>query len=312
LLSALENSLLNHQQSLVFLNRRGTAKLVLCQKCGWEALCPRCDLPLTYHGDKHIMQCHTCGFHDSVPSTCPVCSESDIIFKSIGTKSLVIELERLLPKARIGRFDSDTAKPDSLGVQYASIRDGKIDILVGTQMLGKGLDLPKLSTLGIVLADTSLTFPDYTSEERTYQLLTQALGRVHRGHVAGTAFIQTYHPENNVLLSAVSKDYESFYDSQIEERKLFRFPPYRHMLKLTCSRSSSQNAKRASLQLASELRNRNLPVEIIGPSPAFIEKTHDRYRWQLIIKSTRRIELINIIRDLPANWSYDIDPVNLL
>jgi primosomal protein N' (replication factor Y) (superfamily II helicase) len=312
LLKALEVSLLNSQQSLVFLNRRGTAKLVLCQNCGWEALCPRCDLPLTYHGDKHIMQCHTCGYHEAVPLACPDCSETNIIFRSIGTKSLVTELERLLPKARIGRFDSDTAKPDRLEQQYASILEGKLDILVGTQMLGKGLDLPNLSTLGIVLADTSLTFPDYTSEERTYQLLTQALGRVHRGHVLGSAFIQTYHPENKVLNTAVSNDYESFYSNQAEERKLFGFPPYRYMLKLTCSRSSSQTAQKASQQLGATLRSQKLPIEVIGPSPAFTEKIHNRYRWQLIIKATQRTELIKIIRSLPANWSYDIDPVNLL
>ncbi len=312
LLNALKEALHSKQQSLLFLNRRGTARLILCQNCGWEDHCPRCDLPLTYHGDRHAMECHTCGFTDTVPTACPTCSANDIIFRTIGTKALVAELERLLPEARIQRFDSDTKKADRLSTQYQAIHDGQVDILVGTQMLGKGLDLPKLSTLGIVLADTSLTFPDYTAEERTFQLLTQVMGRVNRGHVPGKVFVQTYHPESPLLLASISKDYEQFYQQQITERQQYGFPPFRYILKISCARATSASAKKASQKLVQDIRDSSARVEVIGPSPAFVEKTNDRYRWQLIVKAADRSELLKIIPTLPANFTYDIDPINLL
>jgi len=312
LLEEVEIALQNKQQSLIFLNRRGTARLILCQKCGWQGLCPRCDLPLTYHGDKHIMQCHTCGHTEKVPHVCPECSANDIIFRSIGTKSLVSEVERLFPDAVVKRFDSDTVKAERLEEQYAAVKDGSVDILVGTQVLGKGLDLPRLSVLGVVMADTSLSFPDYTAEERTFQLLTQVIGRVHRGHVQGSAFIQTHRPENPILQAAIHKDYDRFYKAQLIERKLYGFPPYRYTLKLTCTRANQPSAKRTSEQLATKLRAKPAPIEIVGPGPAFVEKIDNRYRWQLLIKATQRTELIKIIKELPANWFYDIDPTNLL
>lgn len=300
------------EQALVFLNRRGTARLVLCQSCGWQALCPRCDLALTYHGDTHMMQCHTCGFSQKTPSSCQQCSAENIIFRAIGTKSLVTELERLFPDAVIKRFDSDTAKSEKLEKQYADIRNGSVDILVGTQMLGKGLDLPKLSVLGVVLADTSLSFPDYTAEERTFQLLTQVIGRVHRGHIPGTIHVQTYHPESLLLKAAIEKDYTKFYKQQINERKQFGFPPFRHVAKLTCSRASATGAKHSANKLAEYLRENGKRIEVIGPSPSFVEKTHNRYRWQIVVKAVNRNLLVDIIKELPANWSYDIDPNNLL
>lgn len=312
LIHAIKQAIKDKQQSLVFLNRRGTARLVLCQVCGWQAFCPNCDLPLTYHGDTHIMQCHTCGYSGKTPSICPECSADDIVFRSIGTKSIVLEIERLIPGARIARFDSDTNKSDSLEQQYTSVKEGSVDILVGTQMLGKGLDLPRLAVVGIVTAETSLSFPDYTSEERTFQLITQALGRVNRGHLLGTAVVQTHHPDSPLLKAAISKNYEIFYGQQINERQLYKFPPFRHALKLACARANSASARQASTQLASKLRKIGKPIEIIGPNPAFAEKARGKYHWQLVIKAIDRQILIDIIKDLPANWSYDIDPMNLL
>ena len=311
LLAAMEASLQKKEQSLVFLNRRGTARLVMCQACGWQASCPHCDLPLTYHGDKHTMQCHTCGYHKPALTSCPSCGGHELTFRSIGTKALVSELQRLFPGASIRRFDSDALKADKLVQHYEDIHKGTVDILVGTQMLGKGLDLPRLSTLGIVVADTSLSFPDYTSEERTFQLLVQAIGRINRGHVVGKAFIQTYYPDNPVIQAVVSKTYESFYQQQLIEREQYGFPPFRHMMKLTCSRSSRASAQKASQELAAQLQK--LPgIEIIGPGPAFTEKAVNRYRWHIIVGAKQRSILTDIIKNLPANWSYDIDPMNLL
>jgi primosomal protein N' (replication factor Y) (superfamily II helicase) len=312
LIKAIDDALDKKHQALVFLNRRGTARAVLCKVCGWQAFCPHCDLPLTYHGDTHTMHCHTCGYSSRTPSACPSCGANDIVFQIPGTKSVVSEIERLWPHARVQRFDSDTTKSDRLEQQYTSVKKGAVDILVGTQMLGKGLDLPRLAVVGIITAETSLTFPDYTAEERTYQLVTQALGRINRGHVPGTAIVQTYHPESSLLQAAISNDYATFYRDQLDERRRYRFPPFRFMLKLTCTRASEVAARQASMQLAKKLQQTHPQIEISGPSPAFIGKTHGRYHWQIVLKSGGRQILVDIIRGLPANWSYDIDPINLL
>jgi primosomal protein N' (replication factor Y) len=312
LIEEIENALRRGEQSLIFLNRRGTARLVLCQNCGWQALCPVCDLPLTYHGDSHTMRCHTCGHSEPAVSVCPVCGSADIIFKSIGTKSLTESLRHLFPEARIQRFDTDNKKSERLEEHYQQLADGGIDIVVGTQILAKGLDLPKLGLVGVVAADTSLYFPDYTAEERTFQLLSQVIGRIGRGHRAGHAVIQTYNPESAAIRAALTKDWDNFYQSQLKERELFLFPPYCYLLKLTCTRKTSKGATTAAKNLLGELQKLKLKVQIIGPSPAFREKVAGGYRWQLVAKTKNRGELLKIVAALPAGWTYDLDPANLL
>lgn len=312
LINSLADNLKLNQQSLLFLNRRGSARLIMCKVCGWQAACPRCDLPLTYHGDSHQMLCHTCGFTENTPTSCPVCRANDIVFQGIGTKSLFGEVSRLFPKARIMRFDGDSKKSERLETQYETILSGEVDILVGTQVLGKGLDLPRLGLVGIVLADSSLYFPDYTAEERTFQMITQVLGRISRGHIAGQAIIQTYHPESLLIEAAVKKDYEKFYETQIVERKLYDFPPFKYVLKLHCSRTTSKAAELAATKLADNLRRSVSKIKIIGPSPAFIERKNNQYHWQIIIMAAERTRLVSIIQNLPSNWYYDIDPSHLL
>lgn len=312
LLQAIKSALDNKEQSLIFLNRRGTARLVMCQLCGWQALCPNCDLPLTYHGDNHTMRCHTCGYKTGALTRCPVCKSADIIYKSIGTKSIVELLKHSFPKARIGRYDSDNTKAERFDQNYHEVSRGNIDILVGTQLLAKGLDLPRLSVVGVVTADTSLSFPDYTAEERTYQQLTQIIGRVGRGHIAGRAIIQTYSPDSPIIKAAINKDWQSFYKSQLEERQQFGFPPFCYLLKLSCMRKTAASASNASDKLRQNLLGLSLPIQIIGPAPSFYEKTKAGYRWQIIIKSKSRQPLLSVIKSLPTNWSYDLDPSSLL
>ncbi len=312
LLTAIQTTLERQEQSLLFLNRRGSARLILCEQCGWTADCPNCDLSLTYHADHHRMHCHVCNHTEPAPTQCPSCGHADIGYKSIGTKTLVEELQRLFPDARIQRFDSDLAKHERLEELYVDVKAGEVDILVGTQMLAKGLDLPKLSLVGIVVADTSLFVPDFSAEEHTYQLLSQIMGRVGRGHRKGSVIIQTYHPEHTALQAAIKRDYLSFYEQQITERELFRFPPYVYLMKITLSRASSRAAQTAAErigQLISELR---LPLEVTGPSPSFYGRTHGKYHWQLILRSRKRRHLLEVIAHLPANTTYDIDPVSLL
>lgn len=313
LLDAIEQALQRGEQALVFLNRRGTARLVMCQNCGWQALCPHCDLPLTYHGDIHEMRCHTCGFHESAPASCPVCNSTDITFKSIGTKLIAAELAHTFPRATIKRFDTDNSKTERLEQHYDDIKSGKVDILVGTQLLAKGLDLPKLTLVGVVLADTSLYFPDYSAAERTMQLLTQVLGRIGRGHLShSTAVIQTYDPSSLVIEAAIKKDWLSFYEREIAERKLFMFPPFCFALKVWVERASSAGAAAAANKLVELVQAMPLRIEINGPVPAFHTRVNKKYRWQIIIKAKERNELIKVIAALPSGWSYDIDPTNLL
>ena len=312
LLDSITNSLQNNEQSIIFLNRRGSAQVILCQNCGWQALCPNCDTSLTYHSDKHIMLCHSCSYNQTVPQACPVCTSPDIVFKGTGTKSITDEISRLFNTAKVRRFDRDNKKADSLEQNYDDLLNGKIDIAVGTQIITKGLDLPKLSTVGIVMADSGLYFPDYMAEERTYQNLTQVIGRVGRGHVPGRVIIQTYNPESIAIKAATENNYKEFYEQQITEREKYQFPPFVFLLKITTKRSTQKSSESACLKLINEIRGASLPVIINGPTPAFHEKQGGKYVWQIIIKSKERTSLLKIIDMLPTNFAYDIDPSSLL
>lgn len=312
LLKAIEVALSKGEQTLLYLNRRGTARLVMCENCGWQATCPHCDLPLTYHGDHHELRCHSCSYHTASPSNCPACKHPTIMFKTAGTKAVVEEIERLFPQAKIARFDTDNSKAERFEKHYEDIRAGKVDILVGTQLLAKGLDLPKLSTLGIILADTSLYMPDYSAHERTFQLINQVLGRIGRGHVAGHAVIQTYHPEHPALTTAINSDYKTFYDAELASRKQFMFPPFCYLLKISVRRASINAAQEAAEKIKEDIQQSGYHVRVEGPAPSFYERFQNKYQWQLVVKATQRSELIKIIDSLPANCSYDIDPMDLL
>lgn len=312
LITAMQGALKRGEQSLLYLNRRGTARLIMCEKCGWQATCPHCDLPLTYHGDRYELRCHSCDFHASAPVSCPECKHPSILFKTAGTKAIVEEVSRLFPQARVARFDTDNLKADRFEANFEAVHNGDIDILVGTQLLAKGLDLPKLSVLGVVLADTSLYMPDFSASERTYQLLTQVLGRVGRGHVAGTAIIQTYHPDHPIIKLAIDNDYQTMYAAETTNRQQYLFPPFCFLLKLSARRASSKAAEAAADKLKTTLRKSGLKIRVEGPAPSFYEKFQGKFQWQLIIKSTERSELLKVIAGLPANWSYDIDPLDLL
>lgn len=311
MIKSVEGALKRGEQSLLYLNRRGTARLVMCENCGWQATCPHCDIPLTYHGDHHALRCHSCSYHSLTPASCPTCSHPNIIFKTAGTKAIVSEIERLFPSARVARFDTDNARADRFEHHYETIRQGNVDILVGTQLLAKGLDLPRLSTLGILLADTSLYLPDFSAQERTFQLMSQVLGRIGRGHIAGHAIIQTYHPDHPILKAAIAGDYHTFYESELTSRRQFLFPPFCYLLKLTVRRASIKAAQAAAEKLKSEVEG-HYKVRVEGPAPSFYERFQNKYQWQLIVKTLNRAELIKIIAALPSGWSYDIDPIDLL
>lgn len=316
LIDSIGHSLKAGEQSLIFLNRRGTARTVLCEKCGWVATCSHCDLPLTYHGDNHHLRCHTCGLIQPAYISCPECSSPQIFMKSVGTKAIVEELQAAFPQASIQRFDTDNKKSERLELHYHDVRAGNVDIVVGTQVIAKGLDLPRLSTVGIIVADTSLYLPDYTAQERTYQLLRQVIGRVGRGHRDSKeperVILQTYDPQSPVIKAAANGSWDDFYAGELEERRMYDFPPFVYTLKLSVRRASAPAAEAAGIKVAAMLRDNGLRLVVDGPMPALHEKHGDKYQWQLVCKSKDRSQLTSAIKLLPANWSYDIDPSNLL
>lgn len=313
LLEAMAGSLAHQEQTLLYLNRRGTARISLCTHCGWQALCPHCDVPLAYHGDAHQLRCHSCEYRTTPPSSCPQCGHTELSYRGIGTKALVTEVARLFPQAKIMRFDSDNALAERFEHHYEAVKAGGADILIGTQTLAKGLDLPLLSTLGIVTADSSLQMPDYTATERTFQLVRQVLGRVGRGHRQTTAIIQTFNPENPLLQWAMHDDWNDFYNTEMAERRLFHYPPFYHLLTIHCRRASSTSAEKACQKIAQQILAAQPGVEVNGPAPSFHERSAAGYSWQLVVKSTKRAQLLAVIDSLPSTvTSYDIDPINLL
>lgn len=312
LIGAIDWQIKNGQQSLLFLNRRGSARVVACSDCGWQAVCPNCDLPLTLHEDLFSLRCHTCGYTTSPPTSCPTCGNAEIIYYGPGTKAIQKDAQKLFPGARIERFDSDNLTNDRLDKNFEAIEDGSIDILIGTQILIKGFDILNLGLVGIIDADASLTFPDFSTEERTYQLINQAVGRVGRGHVPGSVIAQTLRPDNPLLAQALKADWNSYYETQLSNRAEHVFPPFTFLIKLTCERKSRASSEKASNKLKETLLASGNSITVLGPTPSFKEKHRGNYSWQLVVKSPRRSILLDIISRLPSGWKYDIDPTHLL
>lgn len=314
LITAVAEAIAHGQQSLIFHNRRGSASFTLCGSCGWSASCPNCYLPLTLHADIHKLRCHICGYTAKVPTACPVCQSTDILHKGIGTKLIETELAHIFPEARIARFDADTRPGDTVDQRYQELYDGKIDIIIGTQVVAKGLDLPKLSVVGVVQADTGLTLPDYTSSERTFQLLYQVIGRVGRSSLPSKIIVQSYQPDSPTIRYGIDQDYGKFYDLTIKDRHRADFPPFCYIAKLYGTYKTEAIAIKNSRALAATIARNHPEVTILGPTPAFHERPGGSYRWQIVIKSAKRAQLVEIInRHLPkTHWQFDIDPYNLL
>jgi primosomal protein N' (replication factor Y) (superfamily II helicase) len=313
LLLAIEQNLASNRQTLIFHNRRGSAATTLCENCGWTALCPNCFVPLTLHTDHYQLMCHLCGHHEKVPTVCPVCQHADIIHKGIGTKLIESELKRVFPKAAVARFDSDSTGDQTIAAQYQALYDGKIDIAIGTQMVAKGLDLPHLGSVGVIQADSGLALPDYASEERTFQLLSQVIGRVGRTEHPTSVFIQTYQPTHAAIVNGIAQDYETFYEHTLEVRKAGLFPPFVFLLKLVCVYKTEAAAIRNAQELARTLRKQFPGVQVLGPTPAFYERVGDTYRWQLVLKSKKREQLVEALALVPTtHWQAELDPTSLL
>jgi len=314
LIAQLNATLQTGKQALIFHNRRGSASTTLCENCGWTAQCPRCFIPLTLHADQHTLRCHICNHQERVPTHCPSCQHADIIFKGFGTKLIENELRKLYPKANIARFDADNNDTETVNARYDELYNGTIDIAVGTQVIAKGLDLPHLRTVGVIQADSGLALPDFGSEERTFQLLSQVIGRVGRNNHDTQVIIQSYQPTHPSVTLGILQDYDSFYDYTIAKRRKAGFPPFVYLLKLTCIYTSESSAIKAAQELARLLRaEAHKDVTILGPTPAFYERQRDTYRWQLTLKSPKREYLSVALKIVPkTHWQSELDPTSLL
>lgn len=311
LINLIKQALAKNEQVMLFINKRGSARSISCQDCGHKEVCSRCDLPLVYHADEHIIRCHTCGFKKAPPSKCPKCSSIKIYFASPGTKAIVESLNKLFSGARIARFDKDNKKADRLENNYEDVLS-KVDIIVGTQIVAKGHDLPRLSLVAMLLAENGLDFPDFSSEERSYQLIKQLSGRVNRGHRDGLFVIQTFNKSGRLLQSAVNGSWGDFFTSEIEQRKKHGFPPYFSALKIETARASRKSAIESLEKLMDKLSQKSSKIEFLGPSPSFIEKKSSKWHWQLIVKSRDRSVLTQLAQDIPSSFRSDIDPANFL
>lgn len=313
LLASIDTALGNKQQVLIFHNRRGSATTTLCEACGWSAVCPQCFIPYTLHADHHRLECHVCANKSPVPTSCPECHSTDIIHKGIGTKLLETELRKRFPQASIERFDGDSTSEATLDQRYQHLYDGRVDIIIGTQVVAKGLDLPHLGLVGVIQADAGLSLPDYAASERTFQLLSQVVGRVGRSHHKTSVIVQSFQPSALPVQTGLHQDYSTFYNAILEERRRGHFPPFTFLLKLTCVYKSEAAAVRQARALASSLRAIYPRLTIFGPVPAFYERQHNTYRWQIIVKSSQRATLIDVLKHVPsAHWHNDLDASSLL
>lgn len=311
LIQQIKETLSSKKQSLVFINRRGTSRTILCSNCGWQSLCRNCNIPFVFHHDLNKYLCHECGRNEPKITKCPKCDSEQIFYKSGGTKLVEKELSRLFPLANIARFDKDNTKPEHISARYSAIVSGEIDIVIGTQILIKGHDFPKLGLVAMLLADSYLQYPDYTSRENLYQAVSQLYGRIDRGHGSGVFMIQTHTPTNPVVAQAIANDWQGFYETELAGRKRYQYPPYVFVLKIKHSMKSQARIISYFNELVKSI-NRSRSVQIDGPTPSLHQNKDGKWHYQIIIKAKDRSILLAIIDELPGNCHYTIDPSHLL
>lgn len=311
LLRAIEDALQNGEQTMLFINRRGSARIVQCNACGHIRACPTCGLPLTYHHDTHKMSCHICNQTYHATSQCAACGSADLLYFSPGTKGLEQEIQSLFPKARVIRFDLDVSAKDTIQRKLSGLQTGAYDIIIGTQLISKGFNLPHLSVVGVLNADSGFSIPDFRAEEITFQQIYQVTGRVGRGHTLSKFFIQTRQPTHPVIEAALHRNWQDFYDYELHKRKLFTYPPFAYLAVLSITKKTKATAQKIA-QKTYDLLNNSSQLELLGPTPSYHETSHGGYTWQILAKSTSRATLVAALVSLPSEWSIDIDPTSVL
>ena len=316
LAAAIDDALAARQQVMLFLNRRGAAVFV-CRACGEAASCPRCSVPLTFHSAVGLMRCHECGHSNEPVTTCPACGADRLRKMGLGTQRLEEEVVKRFPAARTLRWDRDTAAGKGGHERLlARFLRGDADVLIGTQMIAKGLDLPAVTLVGVVSADLSLRLPDYTGPERTFQLLTQVAGRAARGPRGGRVVVQTYAPDHYAITAAAAHDYQTFFDAEMAARAAHDYPPFGRLARLVHADSDTARARDQAQALADFLRRERdrlgLPgPEVLGPTPAYVYRRRGRYRWQITLRGADPLPLLRGL-DFGRGWTVDVDPVSLL
>ena len=316
LLAAMQETLAQSEQIILFLNRRGTATFVRCRSCGFVFRCPRCSIAFTYHSLEKRLICHRCRYSIPVPRSCPQCFQHHLSFMGIGTQRIEEEMGYFFPEARLLRWDRDVITRKYAHEELLKdFRDHKADVLIGTQMIAKGLDLPQVTLAGIISADTGLNFPDFRSSERTFQLLCQVAGRAGRGIKAGKVIIQTYSPENYAIQAAAKHDYRAFYQQEIKYRQEYNYPPFSQLIRLVYAHTNNDRchlaAEKMSHFILKEKEKRGLSdLNLIGPTPAFPARIRGRYRWQIILCACNPAQVLTEVT-LPQGWVIDVDPVGL-
>ncbi len=332
---ALADALSRGEQAVLFLNRRGAASFVMCRDCGHVVSCLNCSSPLTVHYDEaaggraqqatSLLVCHTCNHRELVPAICPQCWSPRIKSFGVGTQRVVEEVLSLFPEARPLRWDRDTVtRKGDHSRMLDKFLAHEADVLVGTQMIAKGLDLPLVSVVGVVAADTGLHLPDFRAGERTFQLLTQVAGRAGRRSAGARVVIQTYVPEHYALLAAQEHDYRAFYEQEIAFRRQTGYPPFARLVRFVYAGTNDERSRRAAEALAAEVRSLGAQLDaqappgqglgdwsVIGPAPAFFHRQRNRFRWHLLLRAENPEPLLERLRLTPG-WSIDVDPVHVL
>ncbi|EMC12088.1 primosomal protein N' [Streptococcus mutans] len=286
LLDKIKDRLIKKEQVVLMLNRRGYSSFIMCRDCGYVDNCPNCDISLTLHMDTKTMNCHYCGFLKGIPYVCPNCQSRQIRYYGTGTQKAYDELKQVLPEARILRMDVDTTKRKGAHKKILTkFGRHEADILLGTQMIAKGLDFPNVTLVGVLNADTSLNLPDFRSSERTFQLLTQVAGRAGRANKPGEVLIQTYNPNHYAIQLAREQDYEAFYRYEMRIRKALSYPPYYFTVGLTLSHKDEQEVIKKSYEIVTLIKEGLTDkIKILGPTPKPVARTHNLYHYQIIIK----------------------------
>ena len=314
LVEVVERTLENEEQVILYLNRRGMSTFVLCRDCGKSVQCLGCSVALVQHAEIDGLVCHYCGYSRAMPSVCDHCGSRNIRGMGMGTQRLETMVKKLWPRARVLRLDSDAARgPDSYFDIWETFSERRADILVGTQLVTRGLDLPAVTCVGVVDADLPLHFPDYRSAESTFSLVVQVAGRAGRDGRASRVVVQTSNPEHYSLRCAATGDYEGFYAAELPSRKAFVFPPFAELAVLTRTDADDARAAAVAREAAEELasgllRDGTEGIRVMGPAPAFIHRLRGEYRWQVTLKGDG-LERARHLAPRGKGWSYDVDPV---
>ena len=313
---SLTEVLAQKQQAILFLNRRGTSTFVFCRDCGNALKCPRCELPLTFHSPQAALTCHRCGYRRKMPNTCPQCGSARIRQYGTGTERVEAEVQAEFPDARTLRWDFDvTRKKGAHDVILSHFSAHQADVLIGTQMLAKGLDLPLVTLVGVVLADVGLNLPDYTAAERTFQVLSQVAGRAGRSPLGGKVILQTFQPDHYVIQAAAGHSYRGFYNQELSYRRELNYPPFVQLVRLEYRHTDSARAEQKAMELAVQIREwikeeSRRSTEIVGPAPCFYARLGGMYRWHIVVRGPDPVSLLRG-RNL-VDWRVEVNPPSLL